>query len=60
MYDEHVVLAMQDVPFETQFDPQSKHYTFVVPYATVHDVYKAHWAVAVPAAGNHPQFPSVP
>ena len=23
-------------------------------------VYKAHYAVAVPAAGNHPQFPSVP
>ena len=60
MYDEHVVLAMQAVPFETQVDPQSKHYAVVVPVAAVHVVYKAHWAVAVPAAGNQPQFPSVP
>ena len=51
---------MHDVPFETQVDPQSKHWVVVVPWATVQEVNKAHEGAADPAAGNHPQFPSVP
>ena len=60
VYDEHVDLEIQVVPFETHVDPQAEHYAVVVPVAAVQFVYKAQAAAVVPAAGNHPQFPSVP
>ena len=60
MYDEHVVFEIQAVPFDTQVGPQAKHYAVVVPVAAEQFVYKAQAAAVVPAAGNHPQFPSVP
>ena len=51
---------IQEIPFDTQVDPQSRHYDFDVPYATLHDVYNSQTASTEPKAGNHPQFPSVP